>query len=208
MILAVIVLAITWKHLKSTSINRAIKMALVAVVITAFTAITAGSFPIVEISTGSNQELRVMPPTAFPFTMQQYRDYDTSQFYYRIVVGWPNGLPLYEGMAVDDQSEFILRTHLYIAVLLGEDISAGLMISLSVLSFIEKRREQERITQLGSPLVVLSVAVLFFIIPDLLSFVSPSLWFRIVFWGLFVFIGVYALSLTMSEKYSPQIASP
>ncbi len=175
-------------------------MALIAVIITALTAITAGSFPIVEISTGSNQELRVMPPTAFPFTMQQYRDYDTSQFYYRIVVGWPNGFPLYEGMAVDDQSEFILRTHLYIALLLGEDISAGLMISLSVLFLLEKRREQESITRFGLPLVVISVALLFFMVPDLLSFVSPSPWFRIAFWGLFVLIGVYALSLIMSEK--------
>jgi len=60
------------------------------------TVITTGSIPVVEIPTGPNQEFRMMPPTAFPFTMQQYRDYDSNQFYYRIVIGWPTGIPIYE----------------------------------------------------------------------------------------------------------------
>ena len=133
MILAVLVCMYAWKRLRGKLLGRAIRMALIAVFITGMVAITAGSIPIIEIPTGPNQELRVMPQTAFPFTMQQFRDYDTGQFYYRIVVGWPNGFPIYQALPIDDQSEFIIRAHLYVTVLLGEAVSAGLMMSLSVL---------------------------------------------------------------------------
>lgn len=181
-------------------------MAIVAILITGLTAATAGSIPVIEISTGPNQELRVMPPTAYPFTMQQHRNYDTNQFYYRIVIGWPDGLPIYEGLEVDDQSEFIHQTHFYIAILLGEDISAGLMMSLSVLFFFEKRRNRENgglkenIAQLFLPVSVFSIALLMFTLPHLLTSISHSPWFRVVFWGLFVGIGVYTFSLFMPES--------
>ncbi len=108
-------------------------------------------------------------------------------------------------MAVDVQSEFINQTHLYVAVLLGEDISAGLLMSLSVLFLIETRRKRENVgfrkslAQLFLPLFVFSVALLLFMLPHLLSYLSYSPWFRVAFWGLFVGLGVFSLSLFLPE---------
>ena len=107
-----------------------LRTAIVGILITGITVAAAASLPIIEIPTGSDQELRVMPPTAYPFTMQQYRDYNTDQFYYRIVLGWPDGIPLYQGATMDDQSEYIHLAHLGAGVLLGLYMTAGLCVLL------------------------------------------------------------------------------
>lgn len=107
----------------------------------------AASLPVTEISTGSNQELRVMPPAAFPFTIQQYRDYDTNQFNYRIVIGWPDGIPIYESVTMDDQSEFIHLAHLSAGLLLGIYQLVGLAALLIVIYLFDRRRLNTEITQ-------------------------------------------------------------
>ncbi|MHA2322149.1 MAG: hypothetical protein ACXACG_10895 [Candidatus Thorarchaeota archaeon] len=202
MILPVIVCILAWNRVQGKLFERALGISLVAVLITGLTVATAGSIPVIEIPTGPNQELRVMPFTAFPFTMQQHRNYDTNQFYYRIVIGWPNGPPIYEGLEVDDQSEFIHQTHFYTAILLGEDIAAGLLMSLSVL-FVSQRRQkrenddlkQRNIAQLLLPMSIFSLSLFLFIFSHHLSYVSLSPWIRVVFWGVFVGLGVYTLAL-------------
>jgi hypothetical protein len=201
LIIAVIVCVLAWKRLDSKSIKRAFEIATIAMLAITFTAITAGSIPIIEIPTGPNQELRVMPPTAFPLTMQQHRNYDTNQFYYRIVIGWPDGVPIYKGLEVDDQSEFIHQTHYYTAIQLGEDISACLMMALSLFFLLEgrkdssKKSQRKRITRFILVASVFLLSFVLYILPHHLAYISADPLFRVVFWGSFVGIGVFALAL-------------
>lgn len=201
MIIPVIVCILAWNRLQGRLVERAFGMAIVAVLITGLTAATAGSIPVIEISTGPNQELRVMPFTAFPFTMQQHRNYDTNQFYYRIVIGWPNGPPIYEGLEVDDQSEFMHQTHFYTAILLGEDISAGLMMALSLFFHREGRRNRKHmtlrdmITQIILPASIFFLAIILYMLPHHLAYISPDPLFRVVFWGSFIGVGAFTLAL-------------
>lgn len=216
LIIAVIVCVLAWKRLNSKPAKRAFEMATIAMLAIAITAFTAGSIPIIEIPTGLNQELRVMPPTAFPLTMQQHRNYDTNQFYYRIVVGWPNGVPIYEGPEVDDQSEFIHQTHYYTAILLGEDISAVLMMALSLFFLLEgrkdssKRSQRKRITRIILAASIFLLSFVLYLFPHHLAYISPDPLFRVVFWGSFVGIGVYALALLtlLSEVVQYTVQNP
>jgi len=132
------------KGLSGNIAKRVDVLVAIVAIVTGMTIITAASIPIVAISTGPNQELRVMPPTAFPITMQQYRDYDLGQFYYRIVIGWPDGIPIYEGVENYDQSEFIHLAHLNTAMLLGAYEIAGVMaILVIVYIFILRNQSKE-----------------------------------------------------------------
>ncbi len=136
-----------WKHRRGNIAKRLDVLVAVAVLVTGLTFITAVFPPIVEIPTGPNQELRVMPPTAFPFTMQQYRDYDSDQFNYRIVIGWPDGVPIFEGVTTDDQSEFIHLAHFYTAMILGAYMVVGLTVILTIVYLFALRRREMIIPQ-------------------------------------------------------------
>ncbi len=152
MIIVALTCFLVWKHQRGNIAKRIDVLVAISVLVTGLTFITAASPPMVEIPTGPNQELRVMPPTAFPFTMQQYRNYDLDQFYYRIVIGWPDGIPIYEGVANDDQSEFIHFAHLYTAMFLGAYMVVGLMVILVIVYLLALRRpRKESFTMNTSP---------------------------------------------------------
>ena len=140
MIFVIIACAIAWKYVDGNPVQKTLRIALVGFVVAGISTVLAASLPITEITLGSDQELRVMPPTAFPLTTQQYRDYDTSQFYYRIVIGWPNGVPIFKSVTMDDQSEFIHLAHLNTGILLGEYMMAGLVGILAIIYLFEVRR--------------------------------------------------------------------
>jgi hypothetical protein len=93
------------------------------------TVVTGAFLPIVDVPIDSDQTLRVFPPTTFPFTMQQYRDYSTDQFHYRIVLGWPDGYPVYELESEDDQGHLIRQQHIQCAVELGSYMLVGVLLS-------------------------------------------------------------------------------
>ena len=120
--------------------KKIIQIATIGILATGILTTAAASLPIVTVSTGVNQELRVMPPTEFPLTMQQYRDYDTHQFNYRIVLGWPDGFPIYESMLIDDQSEFIHITHIVAAAFLGIYQFTSLMVIIGLIYILESQK--------------------------------------------------------------------
>ena len=138
MIFVAIVCLLVWKSVQGERKSRLIRVGVVGVLITGLVAITAASLPMMEIPTGPDQELRVMPPAGFPFTMQQFRDYDTNQFTYRIVLGWPDGIPLFEGMLTDDQSEYIHLAHLVTAEILTVYLLIGTVIVLGSIYILER----------------------------------------------------------------------
>jgi len=208
---------VVWSRMRGKLIEKTIGLTIIAVLLTGMTVITAGSIPVVEIPTGLNQELRVMPPTAFPFTMQQFRDYDANQFYYRIVIGWPNGIPIYEGIAMDDQSEFIHLAHLHVGVLLGEYVSAGIMMTLAVIFLFElQRRKQDQdetndinvkfLVKFSIPVIIFSISFVLFLFPEVLSFLPGHFIFAIGFWGMFVGFGAFLFFLFIPNSILPRNA--
>ena len=217
MIFVVLACVVARNRLQGKLSEKALGIAIIAVVIAGMTVITAGSIPVVEIPTSPNQELRVMPPTAFPLTMQQHRDYDSNQFYYRIVLGWPDGIPIYEGVATDDQSEFIHFTHLYMIVLLGEYLAVGTMMVLAVVLLLElRRRNQDQnetsdfnvnyMIKLFIPVAIFSISLTMFLFPEVLPFLPSHIIFAVGFWGLFVGLGVYILFLFTPKSRRQQYA--
>jgi len=128
---------LAWKLIQGEGRKKIIRMGIVGILITGAVTVTAGSLPVVSVSTGVDQELRVMPPAGFPLTMQQYRNYESNQFDYRIVLGWPDGLPIYESMLIDDQSEFIHVAHLVTATYLGLLLLTNLAIILGLIYIFE-----------------------------------------------------------------------
>jgi len=140
MILVIVACFLAWRYFSNEPIQKILRIAVVGLIMTGITTAVATSLPITEVSLGPTQELRVMPPTAFPFTMQQYRDYDSNQFYYRIVLGWPDGIQIYKGITQDDQSEYIHLAHLNTGILLGEYMFLGLVSILAVVSLLKARK--------------------------------------------------------------------
>ncbi|MFQ5834114.1 MAG: hypothetical protein ACE5H4_15525 [Candidatus Thorarchaeota archaeon] len=92
---------------------------------------TVGGFT--EFQVDTERMLRVQPPGAFPFTMQQYRDYEADQFFYRIVIGWPDGRPVYEFPQSPDQSEFIHLQHYACTIMLAFLSMGGLFLALPII---------------------------------------------------------------------------
>lgn len=148
LILVALVGILAWKYLDGSFVKRAIKLFLITTLVTGLSVVPTGTI-LVEIPLGSNPVIfhspvmRVMPPTTFPFTMQQYRDYDLNQFYYRIVIGWPDGIPIYEGGPMDDQSEYIHLAHLQTTILLGAYVFVG-QLAILALIYIHHLRKQAR----------------------------------------------------------------
>jgi len=129
---------LAWKSIQGEGRKKFIYIGIVGILITGLVTIAAGSLPVVTVSTGVDQELRVMPPAGFPFTMQQYRNYDTNQFNYRIVLGWPDGFPIFESVLTDDQSEFIHIAHLVTATYLGLYLFSSLVVILGLIYIFER----------------------------------------------------------------------
>lgn len=206
MIFVVLACAVAWKRLQGKLDQRVVCITIIAVLVAGMTVVTAGSIPVVSIPAGPNQELRVMSPTSFPFTMQQYRDYDSDQFYYRIVIGWPDGIPIYEGVANDDQSEFIHLAHLNIALFLGAYVAAGTIMMLALVFLLElRKRNQDQndtsdfnvnyLIKFIIPILIFSISLTMFLFPEVFSFLPSHIIFGIGFWGLFVGLGVCLLFL-------------
>jgi len=97
---------------------------------------TAGSF--IDFYVGTEEVLRVQPPGSFPFTMQQYRDYEAGQFFYRIVIGWPDGQPVYEFPQSPDQSEFMHAQHYACTIILAFLSMGGAVMALPIIWFLNR----------------------------------------------------------------------
>ena len=153
----------------------------IGVVTVVVTVLTASLGPIIDYPLGSNQALRVYPPTAYPFTMQQYRDYDASSFHYRIVVGWPDGVQIYSHAPTPDQSEFMHIQRFLTTVALGGYVAIGLLLSIPIIIAWEwrSRRDLEDVVVKPSSLIgeyiIRLVVALIVICMGLLMVFAPHL---------------------------------
>ena len=170
-----------WVHLGRRYRNRSKIVIVIGVVTVVVTVLTASLGPIIDYPLGSNQALRVYPPTAYPFTMQQYRDYDASSFHYRIVVGWPDGVQIYSHAPTPDQSEFMHIQRFLTTVALGGYVAIGLLLSIPIIIAWEwrSRRDSEDVVVKPSSLIgeyiIRLVVALIVICMGLLMVFAPHL---------------------------------
>jgi len=170
-----------WAHLGRRYRNRSKMVIVIGVVAVVVTVLTASLPPIIDYPLGSNQVLRVYPPTAYPFTMQQYRDYDASSFHYRIVVGWPDGVQIYSHASTPDQSEFMHIQRFLTTVALCGYVATGLLLSIPIVIAWEWRSRSDledvvvKPTSLIGEYIIRLVVALIVICMGLLMVFAPHL---------------------------------
>jgi hypothetical protein len=77
-------------------------------------------WPVLELPADSQATTHIFAPACFPFTMVGFHDLGARLFNYRIVLGWPNGIPVVVLPTEDDQSEFMTIQRLTCGVILTQ----------------------------------------------------------------------------------------
>jgi hypothetical protein len=120
--------------------NKPIFLISIGLVITYIVAVMASTPPLVGISLGNNEAIRVFPQVAYPFSIHQYRDYDARLFSYAITFGGPLGIPLIQSELMDDQSEFILFQSYTTGLTLGLILLVGMVCLVAVLVLLDRMK--------------------------------------------------------------------
>ena len=76
MLVVMLVCVGAWMRLGKSYPHRIIVVVVLGIVAVGATTLTGSIPPITDYPMSQDQALRVYPPTAFPFTLQQHRDYD------------------------------------------------------------------------------------------------------------------------------------
>lgn len=139
LLLVIFVVVIAWLLLDKTGIEMTVFLLSVGLITSYIVAVMASLFPITEILLGENEVLRVFSPAAFPFCIQQYRDYSAELFRYSICFGWPEGVPLLQFHLLDSQSEFIHMEHYRSGLSLGLFLLLGMAVLVGILTIIDSR---------------------------------------------------------------------
>jgi 4-amino-4-deoxy-L-arabinose transferase-like glycosyltransferase len=140
MIFVILVCVAAWERTRGPYRSHALLVALIGFIAAGISVFVSVIPPIVlEFETSPDQEIRVFGGlTTFPFTLQQHRDYSQGLFHYEIVVGWPDGVPIYANTPFDDQGEFIHWTHLWFTIVLGMYVLIGIPLSAPIIFALEK----------------------------------------------------------------------
>ena len=121
MLWAVLVpLAVWWVLRQKRARTRFPAVALVALLAVPASGGLGAIWPAVELWTDSQVRTLIFPPACYPFTIISVHDFDARLFSYRIVLGWPDGVPVVVLPTEDDQSEFMTIQHLTCAVILTQ----------------------------------------------------------------------------------------
>jgi hypothetical protein len=108
MLWAVVVpVAVWWMLRKERAYTRLPVVVLVAMLTVAASGGLGTIWPILELPADSQATTTVFAPACFPFTIARFHDFSARLFNYRIVLGWPNGIPAVVLPTEDDQSEFM-----------------------------------------------------------------------------------------------------
>jgi hypothetical protein len=205
MILVVLASCIAWMRSGGPLAERAVRTLIVTILVAGMTTIIAGSVPVAEIPLGTNETLRVMPGSAFPFTIQQYRDYDADLFSYRIVIGWPDGVTIYETALAEDQSHLIHWANFWAMAALGSWMLVGSVATIAFLSALQYKRGGIREVKpaktarsdliLLIPLSAFSVSFVLYRLAGAPPFLPGQLFFDIGFAGLFMSLLLFMILL-------------
>ncbi|TFF96698.1 hypothetical protein EU546_00880 [Candidatus Thorarchaeota archaeon] len=134
----IVVVVVAWFLVRDAERHHLTVLLLAGLLSTYIVSVLAYMPTITEITIGVEEELRLGLPAAYPFSVQQYRDYAEGVFSYSIVLGWPRGLPVIQFPLYDDQSEFIRAEAYYSGLMLGI-LGLALMATVVVLLFVFDR---------------------------------------------------------------------
>lgn len=167
LLVVIAVVIIAWLLVDETGTERIVILLSAGFVTSYIIAVLASLPPITEISLGANEVLRIFSPAAFPFCIQQYRDYSAELFSYTVCLGWPEGIPLLQLPLWDShQSEFIHEGHYSSGLGLGLLLLLGMAGLVGILTIIDRRYTipRKRLKFSSLLLIFLQSALIIFII--------------------------------------------
>lgn len=167
MIVVIAIVVVGWLLASKTGWGQIIQLLSVGLVISFIVAVMASLSPITEIPLSGDEALRVYSPAAYPFCIQQYRNYDANLFSYTISFGWPEGIPLLQFALQEDQSHFIHAQHYFSGLSLGLFLLLVVVILVSLLTLIERKNIVPRKQRKSSALLL--IALQFTLIIQILS---------------------------------------
>ncbi|MHA1965030.1 MAG: hypothetical protein ACXACG_09520 [Candidatus Thorarchaeota archaeon] len=160
LLIVIVTVVIGWL-LASESIAEKIVVPLsVGLVISYIVAVLASFPPIITIPLSEDEVVRVFSPIAYPFCIQQYRNYDANLFSYTLSFGWPEGLPLLDMGLMDDQSEFIHAAHYTFGLFLGLALLLFVVILVGILTLVERKSVIVRKQRTSSTLLLIALQLI------------------------------------------------
>jgi len=140
LLIVFVVVIIAWLLVDEIGTEKIVILLSAGFIASYIVAVLASMPPITEISLGPNEVLRVFSPAAFPFCIQQYRDYSAELFSYTVSLGWPEGIPLLQLPLWDThESIFIHEQHYRSGLSLGLLLLLGMTVLVGILAVIDTR---------------------------------------------------------------------
>jgi hypothetical protein len=171
LIVVIVIVVVGWLLASKTGWAQIIQLLSVGLVTSFIVAVLASLSPIIEIPLSGDEALRVFSPAAYPFCIQQYRNYDANLFSYTISFGWPEGIPLLQFALQEDQSHFIHAQHYFSGLSLGLLLLLVVVVLVGFLTLIERKskvpRKQRRFS--AHLLIVLQLTLIILVISLLLT---------------------------------------
>lgn len=160
MLIVIVIVVIAWL-LASESMTEKIVVPLSVGLITSYIVAVLASFPpIITIPLSENEAIRVFSPVAYPFCIQQYRNYDANLFSYVISFGWPEGIPLLQSALQEDQSHFIHAQHYFSGLYLGLILLVFVVALVGILTLIDRKNLIVRKQQMRSVPLLITLQVI------------------------------------------------
>jgi hypothetical protein len=157
LLLVIVIIVIAWLLDGETGMKKIILLLSVGLVTSFIVAVMASLSPITEIPLSGSEVMRVYSPAAYPFCIQQYRNYDANLFSYAVSFGWPEGTPLVQLALQEDQSHFIHAQHYLSGLNLGLLLLLVVIVLVGMLTLIERKSTITR--KSGKSSILLLVAL-------------------------------------------------
>jgi hypothetical protein len=162
LLIVIVIVIVAWLMVGEIGKEKIVVLLSVGLITSFIVAVIASLPPIIEIPLSGNEAIRVFSPAAYPFCIQQYRNYDAHLFSYAVTLGWPEGTPLLQFALRDDQSEFIHEQHYLSGLSLGLLLLLVVIVLVGTLTLIERKSTITR--RSGKSSVLLLVALQFTLI--------------------------------------------
>ncbi len=107
MIVILLVILLLWFLMGNEDKDKPIFLLSIGLVVAYTVAVMASALPLINIPISDHETIRACPQIAYPFSVNQYRDYDLNLFSYSLTIGGPQGTTLLQYELQEDQSHFI-----------------------------------------------------------------------------------------------------
>jgi hypothetical protein len=104
-----------------------------AILVSVLMAVCSISLLGARLPIGGDQTLTYFLPTCYPLSQVGWHDAAANQFFYLIVLGWPNGFPLHSFGITDDQSEFMRWQRFADGIIIGVITLTAALVTVALL---------------------------------------------------------------------------